>query len=76
MRLSHQRSPIVAGQPALTTTRPSSATSRAATCLARTPSRISVGLIAAVTIVLAVDSAVQVDRVGDSGARAAWSEPQ
>ena len=34
------------------------------------------GVLAALTVVLAVVSAVQVDRIGDSGARAAWADKQ
>lgn len=39
-------------------------------------SRVLVGVVAAVTVVLAVVSAVQVVRIGDSGARAAWGSVQ
>jgi hypothetical protein len=38
--------------------------------------RLAAGMIAALTVVLAVVSAVQVYRIGDSGARAAWSGTQ
>ena len=38
--------------------------------------RIVAGVLAALTIVLAVVSAVQVYRIGDSGARAAWGDRQ
>lgn len=38
--------------------------------------RIAAGALASLTVVLAVVSAVQVYRIGDSGARAAWSDKQ
>ena len=40
------------------------------------PLRLVAGVLAALTIVLAVVSAVQVYRIGDSGARAAWADKQ
>ncbi|MDT7614264.1 MAG: hypothetical protein QOF00_1711 [Pseudonocardiales bacterium] len=40
------------------------------------PMRIVAGVLAALTVVLAVVSAVQVYRIGDSGATAAWSGRQ
>jgi hypothetical protein len=45
----------------------------AATAL-RGPLRIAAGVLGALTVVLAVVSAVQVYRIGDSGARAAWAD--
>ncbi|MFC4950991.1 DUF2231 domain-containing protein [Pseudonocardia sp. GCM10023141] len=44
------------------------------TVTATAPPRMVAGAIAALTIVLAVVSAVQVYRIGDSGAGAAWSD--
>ena len=38
--------------------------------------RLLAGVLAALAVVLAVVSAVQVYRIGDSGARAAWSDKQ
>jgi uncharacterized membrane protein len=38
--------------------------------------RLAAGMIAALTVVLAVVSAVQVYRIGDAGARAVWSNTQ
>jgi hypothetical protein len=38
------------------------------------PARVVVVLVALVTVVLAVVCAVQVFRIGDSGARAAWGD--
>lgn len=38
------------------------------------PPRVLAGVLAAVTVVLAAVSAVQVYRIGDSGARAAWAD--
>ncbi len=40
------------------------------------PVRIVAGVLAALTVALAVVSAVQVYRIGDSGARAAWADKQ
>lgn len=42
----------------------------------RGPLRIVAGVLAGLTVVLAVVSAVQVYRIGDSGARAAWADRQ
>jgi hypothetical protein len=50
-------------------------TTRAPAVLTR-PVRITAGVLAAATVVLAVVSAVQVYRIGDSGARAAWADRQ
>ncbi|MFC4944941.1 DUF2231 domain-containing protein [Pseudonocardia sp. GCM10023141] len=38
------------------------------------PPRVLAGVLAAVTVALAVVAAVQVYRIGDSGARAAWAD--
>lgn len=44
--------------------------------LRRLPARTTVAALAAVVIALAAVSTVQVVRIGDSGARAAWSDKQ
>ncbi len=67
----HQRNGVLARHEG-----PGTMTAPATPPLLAGPLRIVAGVLAALTVALAVVSGVQVYRIGDSGARAAWADTQ